>query len=167
MELLDNLSLGFGAAFTLQRKAHIRTDSLYGDWSPRRQGWVDAICYVVMFLPVVTVFLWYGWGYFLKSFTSGERFVSSPWMPVAWPFKAVMPLTGLLLAVQGLAEFCRSVFAILTGRWPTAEEAPLAQPATPTVPADLAAVAAVPVAVPEAVPTTTSPRASRKAVPAS
>ena len=30
-----------GAAFTLQRKGHVRTDSLYAKWPPRRQAIVD------------------------------------------------------------------------------------------------------------------------------
>ncbi|MEY3381017.1 MAG: TRAP transporter small permease subunit [Hylemonella sp.] len=106
-----------GAAYTLQRKGHIRTDSLYANWTPRQQGWVDVGCYLVMFLPLVLVFLWTGWGYFYKSFSTGERFVSSPWMPLAWPFKAVMPLTGLLLAIQGISEMCKSLHAALTGEW--------------------------------------------------
>ena len=107
-----------GAAFTLQRKGHIRTDSLYANWSPRRQGLVDAACYLLMFMPFVVVFLWFGWGYFTKAWITGERFVSSPWMPVTWPFKAVMPLTGLLLAIQGVSELCKSLHAALTGEWP-------------------------------------------------
>ena len=37
-----------GAAFTLQRRGHVRTDSFYADWSPRRQAWVDLACYVLM-----------------------------------------------------------------------------------------------------------------------
>lgn len=109
-----------GASYTLQGKAHIRTDSLYADWSPRQQGWVDVVCYLVMFLPFVAVFLWTGWGYFEKSFVTSERFVSSPWMPLAWPFKAVMPLTGLLLALQGISELCKSLHAALNGEWPDA-----------------------------------------------
>lgn len=107
-----------GAAFTLQRKGHIRTDSYYGRWSPRRQAWTDALCYVVMFMPFVAVFLWVGWGYFFKSFETGERFVSSPWRPLAWPFKAVMPLTGALLAIQGISELCKCAHTIKTGSWP-------------------------------------------------
>lgn len=106
-----------GAAFTLQRKGHIRTDSLYADWSPRRQAWVDIVCYAVMFMPFVAIFLWAGWGYFWKAFTTGERFVSSPWQPITWPFKMVMPLTGLLLAIQGVSELCKSLDAAITGRW--------------------------------------------------
>lgn len=106
-----------GSAYTLQCKGHIRTDSFYGDWSPRRQGIVDVLCYLVMFMPFVAIFLWSGWGYFLKAFMTDERFVSSPWMPLAWPFKAVMPLTGLLLAIQGVSEICKSLDAAITGRW--------------------------------------------------
>ena len=81
-----------GSAYTLQCKGHIRTDSLYGGWSPRTQGIVDVVCYIVMFMPFAAIFLWSGWGYFAKAFMTGERFVSSPWMPITWPFKAAMPL---------------------------------------------------------------------------
>jgi TRAP-type mannitol/chloroaromatic compound transport system permease small subunit len=112
-----------GAAYTLQRKGHIRTDSLYMNWSPRRQAAVDAVCYVLLFMPFVAIFLWAGWGYFAKAFTTGERFVSSPWMPITWPFKAVMPLTGLLLAIQGVAELCKCLHTLRTGRWPSTWDA--------------------------------------------
>ena len=114
-----------GTAFTLQRKGHIRTDSFYAHWSVRRQGWVDTACYLLMFMPLITVFLFSGWEYFLRSWTTGERFVSSPWMPVTWPFKAVMPLTGLLLGIQGISELCKSVYAIRTGQWPEGDVQPL------------------------------------------
>jgi TRAP-type mannitol/chloroaromatic compound transport system permease small subunit len=107
-----------GAAFTLQRKGHIRTDSFYGEWSVRRQAMVDLVCYLVMFLPFVLVFAYTGWGYFYKSLITGERFVTSPWMPLAWPFKAVMPLTGVLLLTQGVSEFLQSLHALSTGEWP-------------------------------------------------
>ena len=113
-----------GAAYTLQRKGHIRTDSLYGNWSPRTQGWVDVACYLLMFIPFVMVFLYTGWGYFWKAFTTGEKFVSSPWMPITWPFKLVMPLTGLLLLIQGISEFLKSLHAALHGRWADSETAP-------------------------------------------
>ena len=112
-----------GAAFTLQRKGHVRTDSFYGGWSVRRQAVVDMSCYLLMFLPFVLVLIFTGWGYFLKSFLTDERFVTSPWMPVAWPFKGVMPLTGVLLLIQGVAEFFKSLHAFKTGEWP-AQEAP-------------------------------------------
>jgi TRAP-type mannitol/chloroaromatic compound transport system permease small subunit len=107
-----------GAAFTLQRKGHIRTDSYYGGWSPRRQATVDLICYLVMFMPFAAVFAFSGWGYFVKAFTTNETFVSSPWTPLTWPFKMMMPLAGALLIIQGISECLKCIFAIRTGSWP-------------------------------------------------
>lgn len=107
-----------GAAFTLQRKGHIRTDSFYSNWSPKTQATVDLVCYLVMFFPFIAVFFYFGWEYFTKAFTTGERFVSSPWMPITWPFKAVMPLTGLLLGLQGISEMCKCLHTLKTGQWP-------------------------------------------------
>ncbi len=107
-----------GASYTLQRKGHIRTDSLYAGWSPRTQGIVDTICYLVFFFPFVLTFAFTGWEYFYKAFTTGERFVSSPWMAKVWPFKLVLPLAGAMLALQGVSEMMKSAYAIKHNAWP-------------------------------------------------
>ena len=118
-----------GAAYTLQRKGHIRTDSWYGGWSVKTQAWIDIAGYLLMFMPFAAVFLWTGSGYFWKSFVTNETFVSSPWQPIAWPFKLVMPLTGLLLVIQGTSELLKSMHAARTGQWPDAPK-PLQDQAT-------------------------------------
>jgi len=106
-----------GAAYTLSRQGHIRTDVLYGKWSVRRQGLVDAVCYIFFFFPPLIALLWVGADFFWISFQRGERVVSSPWMPVVYPLKLVIPVTCLLLVVQGISEFLRSVYAAATGIW--------------------------------------------------
>ncbi|MGE0798724.1 MAG: TRAP transporter small permease subunit [Lautropia sp.] len=107
-----------GAPYTLMKQGHIRTDTLYGGWSPRRQGLIDAICYIVFFFPAIAVFAWLGWEFFEKSFLQGERFVTSPWMPAAWPLKFVMPATGALLLLQGVSETLKSCYAVCNNAWP-------------------------------------------------
>lgn len=107
-----------GAAYTLRRGGHIRTDSFYGEWSPRRQGIVDAIGYVVFFFPPLLVLIWLGWDFFWRAFTRGERVVSSPWMPMVWPLKGAIPLACALLLLQGVSELVRSLHAARTGAWP-------------------------------------------------
>jgi TRAP-type mannitol/chloroaromatic compound transport system permease small subunit len=104
-----------GAAYTLLRGDHIRTDNFYGTWSIRRQGLVDAIGYVVFFFPPLIVLLILSWDYFAVSLMRGERNVSSPWMPPIYPLKGVIPLTCLLLLLQGSAEFVRSLWAARYG----------------------------------------------------
>ena len=98
-----------GSAWTLQRGGHIRTDTFYADWSPRRRALVDATCYVLFFLPAMLVFLKLGADYFWKSFEQNERIVTSPWLPIVWPFKFVMPVTAALLIIQGISELIKSI----------------------------------------------------------
>lgn len=107
-----------GAAFTLQRRGHVRTDMFYERWSPRRQALIDLVCYALVFAPFCAVYLFTGWGYFWKAFQTGETFVSSSWQPVTWPFKLAMPLSGALLLIQGVSESCKAVHALRHGRWP-------------------------------------------------
>lgn len=111
-----------GAAYTLQRRGHIRTDMYYGNWSPKKQAIVDIICYVIFFYPLVFIFVVTGWTYFWQAFTTNEKFVSSPWMPITWPFKLVIPLTGLLLAIQGVAEILKCISAIAEDAWPQGDQ---------------------------------------------
>ncbi len=104
-----------GAAYTLQRGGHIRTDNFYGEWSKRRKGWTDAACYLVLFFPAILIFTVLSWDYFLRSLSQAERIVTSPWMPPVYPFKGTMPLAGLLLLLQGASEFLKSLWAGLHG----------------------------------------------------
>ena len=106
-----------GAAFTLQKGAHIRTDFIYRLWPERVQAAVDLVVYLVCFFPGVGFFLWVSTGYAWKSWEQMERITSSPWMPIVYPFKSVIVLTAALLLVQGVSEVLKCIEAIKRGRW--------------------------------------------------
>lgn len=110
-----------GSAYALQRKSHIRTDFFYRLWPVRRQGWVDACLYFFLFFPGMGLFLWAGWDFAYGSLLQGERIVTSPWMPPVYPFKLTMPLATLLLLLQGISEFIKSLYAATRGKWLDAE----------------------------------------------
>jgi TRAP-type mannitol/chloroaromatic compound transport system permease small subunit len=105
-----------GTAYTLMRVGHVRTDMLYQNWSVRRQNWVDLIGYVFFFFPAMIFFLHYGWVEAAHSWAIGETSDASPWRPIVYPFKFVIPLTALLLLIQGIAEFLKDLYSIRTGR---------------------------------------------------
>jgi TRAP-type mannitol/chloroaromatic compound transport system permease small subunit len=105
-----------GTAYTLMRVGHVRTDMLYQGWSIRRQNLVDAIGYLFFFFPAMILFFYFGWQESSHSWSIGETSDASPWRPIVYPFKTVIPLTALLLLVQGVAEFLESLYAIRTGR---------------------------------------------------
>jgi TRAP-type mannitol/chloroaromatic compound transport system permease small subunit len=93
-----------GSAWTLQRGGHIRTDTFYAKWSVRTRARVDLACYAVFFFPAIAIFAWLGSEYFWKSFQQNERIVTSPWLPIVWPFKFMMPAAAVLLLLQGISE---------------------------------------------------------------
>jgi TRAP-type mannitol/chloroaromatic compound transport system permease small subunit len=105
-----------GTAYTLMRIGHVRTDMLYQKWSIRRQNWIDAMGYLFFFFPAMLFFLYYGGTEAWHAWEIGETSDASPWRPIVYPFKAVIPLTALLLIVQGAGEFMKSLYAIRTGR---------------------------------------------------
>lgn len=105
-----------GAAYTLHRGGHIRTDIFYQNWSIRRRGIVDAILYLLLFFPGILLFFWMGLQEALQSWDIREVSDASPWRPIIYPFKAMIPLALLLLLIQGVAEFLKSFHAALTGR---------------------------------------------------
>jgi TRAP-type mannitol/chloroaromatic compound transport system permease small subunit len=105
-----------GTAYTLMRVGHVRTDMLYSRWSIRRQNWIDAIGYFFFFFPAMILLFYFGWQEFYHSFSIGETSDASPWRPIVYPFKGVIPLTAVLLLTQGIAELFKSVYAIRTGR---------------------------------------------------
>ena len=100
-----------GAAYALHKGAHIRTDFFYEKWSAQTKGIVDSISYVVFFFPSLIMLLaasaneaWY-------AFTIHETSEQTPWRPILWPYKSVVPVTCVLLLIQGVSETIKSTWA--------------------------------------------------------
>ncbi len=104
-----------GSAYALHKGAHIRTDFFFEKWSIRTQGMVDSIAYIVFFFPSIFVFLLVSGAEGWYAFEIGETSEQTPWRPILWPFKAVVPLTCLLLLIQGVSETIKCVYAARTG----------------------------------------------------
>ena len=104
-----------GAAYTLRRGAHIRTDFFFDKWSVRTRGMIDSTAYLFFFFPSLLLLLFVSWSEAWYSFTIGEVSEQTPWRPLLWPFKLMVPLTCLLLLVQGVAETIKSIHAARTG----------------------------------------------------
>jgi TRAP-type mannitol/chloroaromatic compound transport system permease small subunit len=104
-----------GTAYTLMRVGHVRTDMLYHKWSLRRQMIIDAIGYFFFFFPAMLLLLYFGWQEASHSWSIGETSDASPWRPIVYPFKTVIPVTALLLLIQGVGELLKNIYAIRTG----------------------------------------------------
>ncbi len=105
-----------GAACTLGRDAHVRADFLFNVLSPRWQGLIDGVFILFLFFPAMYFFTEATFSYALVSWQRGERIPTSPLMPIIYPLKTVMPVTGALLLIQGVSELLKSWFSIVTNR---------------------------------------------------
>ena len=104
-----------GAAYTLLRGGHIRTDVFYMNWSARTKGIVDATLYLFFFFPGIALFFWMGLQEGLHSLDIWEVSDASPWRPIIWPLKMCIPVSAALLLLQGVSEFLKSGYAAVKG----------------------------------------------------
>jgi TRAP-type mannitol/chloroaromatic compound transport system permease small subunit len=104
-----------GAAYALHKGAHIRTDFFFERWSIRTKGVIDSTAYIVFFFPAIITFLVVSWHEGWYAFQIGETSEQTPWRPILWPFKLVVPLACLLLLIQGVSETIKSVYAARLG----------------------------------------------------
>ncbi|MCB4768210.1 TRAP transporter small permease subunit [Ancylobacter sp. Lp-2] len=105
-------------AYTLSRNGHVRGDFLYRNWRPVTQAKSDLVLYFLFYFPGILALIYSGWGYFHLSYLLNEHSSFSPDGPVIWPFKALIPITGVLMLLQGVVEVARCIICIRTGDWP-------------------------------------------------
>jgi TRAP-type mannitol/chloroaromatic compound transport system permease small subunit len=104
-----------GSAYALQRGAHIRTDFFFERWSARTKGAIDSVAYIVFFFPALLIFLFVTANEAWYAFQIAETSEQTPWRPLLWPLKSVIPVTCLLLLIQGVSETLKSLYAARTG----------------------------------------------------
>jgi TRAP-type mannitol/chloroaromatic compound transport system permease small subunit len=105
-------------AYTLAQNGHVRGDFLYSSMRPRTQAALDLALYIVFFLPGIAALAYAGWDYAGDSWRINEHSNVTADGPPVYHFKAMIPIAGALLLLQGGAEISRCVICLKTGRWP-------------------------------------------------
>ena len=104
-----------GAAYALHKGAHIRTDFFWETFTPRTKGVIDSISYVVFFFPSLIALGIIGYHEASYSLSINEMSDQTPWRPILWPFKFIVPVACGLLIIQGVSEFLKSFYMARTG----------------------------------------------------
>lgn len=105
-------------AYALAQDAHVRGDVLYRLMTQRTQATVDLVLYIIFLLPAVFALTWYGYGFAADSWFYKEVSWSSPARIQIYFFKTLIPVAGILIFFQGLAESIRCIMCIRDGYWP-------------------------------------------------
>ena len=106
-------------AYALAQNAHVRGDFLYSSMRPRTQAALDLWLYVLFFLPGIAALIYAGYDYAALSWRIGEHSTVTAEGPPIYHFKAVIPLAGAFVMLQGLAEIVRCIVCLRTGEWPS------------------------------------------------
>jgi len=88
------------------------------DKKPRTKGRINAVAYIFFFPAMILLFYasvdeaWASW-------KIGDLSEQTAWRPILWPFKAIVPLSSVLLLIQGISEFRKWLYAARTGQFLT------------------------------------------------
>ncbi|HXG01929.1 MAG TPA: TRAP transporter small permease subunit [Candidatus Binatia bacterium] len=105
-------------AYALALGGHVRADFLYGSLRPRTQAALDLALYVLFFVPGILGLIYAGADYAADSWRIGEHSTVTAEGPPVYHFKTVIPVAGVLVMLQGLAEIARCAVCLRTGAWP-------------------------------------------------
>ncbi|HOO89700.1 MAG TPA: TRAP transporter small permease subunit [Syntrophales bacterium] len=102
------------ASYTLLKKKHISVDIVVTRWSPKTRAILEMITSLVLFFPFMVVILIEGTYYAQESWAIKE--VSyTVFAPPIYPIKTLIPLTALLLLIQGVSDFLKNMLFISKG----------------------------------------------------
>ena len=103
------------AAYGLLMKSHVSIDLVSSKFSGKTQAIVSLICYATMYLPFIAVFTYFGFAYSYNSWGMLENSWSS-WGPPLYPIKTVIPLTAVLLLLQGISEVIKTIDVLVQAK---------------------------------------------------
>lgn len=105
-------------AYALGQGAHVRGDVVYRLLPLRTQAIIDLVLYLLFLIPGMLALVYYGYGFAEDSWFYKEVSWNSPARIQIYFFKTLIPISGALLLLQGIAEIIRCTYCIRVGKWP-------------------------------------------------
>ncbi len=107
MFLMFGMQYLLAGGYVLREGSHVRVDVFYMRLSKRGKALVDILT-SVFFLIFTLTLIWTGWTFFMDSYQVNEVSFTE-WAVQYWPIKFALPLGGLLLLLQGLAQLLKDI----------------------------------------------------------
>lgn len=104
-----------GAPYCLQKDGHVRVDSFYNLIEERKRALVECLFLLIFFFPFIFLVLKFSIPWAYKSWLTHERSQFTMWRPVVFPAKSMLPLSFILLGLQGVSIFIKNIVFALRG----------------------------------------------------
>ena len=102
------------AGYALLHGSHVSVDILYNHLSEKSRAILDIISYLIFFFPFCVVIVIYGTYFALDSWNDVETSWSACGCPL-YPIKTIVSVSFLLIAIQGVAIFIKTVVNLIKG----------------------------------------------------
>jgi TRAP-type mannitol/chloroaromatic compound transport system permease small subunit len=98
-----------GLGYALRHDAHVRVDVFAQRWSARTRAWVEFGAALVLLLPLCAFMVLISLDYVAASWSAREGSRDPGGLPAWYLLKTLLPLSALLLMLQGLALAVRAL----------------------------------------------------------
>ncbi|MGH1463950.1 MAG: TRAP transporter large permease subunit [Cognatishimia sp.] len=102
-----------GISYALVTDSHVRVDLLHMQLSRRSQRVIEVIGILTLLVPFIYLMIDQGYDYFSESLRVNERSDSPTGLPGRWAFKAIIPLSFILLAIAAVARLIHDGHALI------------------------------------------------------
>jgi TRAP-type mannitol/chloroaromatic compound transport system permease small subunit len=86
---------------------------------PRTQAGLDLALYIVFFVPGIAALIYAGFYFAADSWRIAEHSNVTANGPPVYHFKTMIPIAGIFVMLQGIAEIVRTIVCLKTGEWPS------------------------------------------------
>lgn len=101
-----------GISYAMVTDSHVRVDLIYMQLNRRTQRIIEVVGILALLVPFIYLMIDQGFDYFYESFRVNERSDSPIGLPGRWVFKAVIPISFILLAMAALARLIHDGHAL-------------------------------------------------------
>lgn len=101
-----------GISYALVTDSHVRVDVLHMQLSRRVQRIIEVFGILTLLTPFIYLMIDQGYDYFYESFRVNERSDSPTGLPGRWAFKAIIPISFVLLALAALSRLIHDCHAL-------------------------------------------------------
>lgn len=105
-----------GASYNYLHDAHTRVDLFYSQISKRKRAFIDVICSLFFFFPLMIIMLKLAITWSIRAWKINEVMFNSFWYPPAAPYRTVFAIGLFLLVLQGFSRFVKDIYYLVRGK---------------------------------------------------
>lgn len=103
-------------SYTQRRNAHVRVDVIYSRLSHRGKTVLDTFLGVLVFVPLIIVWVYGSANWMWHSWATGEQSIESFWYPPLGPFRTAVMVGFILFGLQYSAQLVRDIYMLVRNR---------------------------------------------------